>query len=571
MLRKIGFVLWASCVLAIGCDGDGTLGEPCTSAVDCNAGEVCDPTTMVCVEPSDAGDGTDGGTMDGGDTDAGDGDGGTGSCGDGVVTAPETCDDGNTVSGDGCDDMCQLVVSATCGDGTLDASEECDDGNTTAGDGCDDSCRVEVSAGCGDGMTDFSTGEQCDDGNNVSGDGCSATCQLEMVGASCGDGTMDPGEVCDDSNVVNGDGCNPTCNLTTTVSTFVGTAGMRGSMDGVGPAARIRGGVLAVDDDYVWFGENGNCRMGSVPANLRRIEIATATVTTITTMPSCEVAGIATNGSGMVWAAGTDQTSGESVIFEIDTTAMMPTATVIAGNNPCMAAGCYADDTGGGTATFGGIRGLTWWGGLLYIVDPAAGVVRSLDPSTGSVTNLAGDPFNNGIVDGTGAAAQFQSPRYIVSDGTANLYVSETNSGTIRRVNALTGAVTTFAGNGMSGYVDAAGAAARSHRPRGITADGTSVYWVEFNAHAVRQGVVATGEVSTLAGQVTLCSAGCMGGTTCNNDVCLPPGGGPPMGGGTTDGVGTMASLFAPFGIAFHYPSNSLFFTNGSNTIRRIQ
>ena len=37
-------------------------------------------------------------------------------CGDGIVTAPETCDDGNTVSGDGCSATCS-VEEAQCTDG----------------------------------------------------------------------------------------------------------------------------------------------------------------------------------------------------------------------------------------------------------------------------------------------------------------------------------------------------------------------------------------------------------------------------------------------------------------------
>lgn len=508
-------------------------------------------------------------------TDAPGPDAGPAVCGDRVITAPETCDDGNTTPGDGCDAMCMREPSTTCGDGTVDRPvEECDDGNTTTGDGCDDACLVEASATCGDGMLDLADGEQCDDGGTLPGDGCSPTCQLETVGAFCGDDMMDVGEACDDGNVVNGDACNPTCNLTNDVTTFVGD-GTRASTDGTGTAAQVHGGgALAVDDQYLWYGENGGCTPGSpVPGNLRRIEIATGVVTTITTFNACEAAGIATDGAGMIWVAGVDNGTTNAVIYAIDTTAGSPSATVVAGNAPCGGAGCYDDDAGSG-ATFGGIRGLTWWAGQLYIVDPAAGVIRRLDPSTNEVFNVAGDPFNNGIVDGTGAAARFQSPRYIVSDGSAMLYVSETNHGTIRAVNAVTGVVTTFAGNGTAGYVDAVGAAARSHRPRGITSDGTSLYWVEFNAHAIRQGILATREVSTLAGNVTTCSspAMCSGGDTCANGVCLPPGGGPPVGGGYVDGVGTAAELFAPFSIAFHFPSRSLFVTDTvNNRIRRIQ
>lgn len=61
-------------------------------------------------------------------------------CGDGVVEAPEVCDDGNAISGDGCDANC---TPTGCGNGVVTPGEECDDGNTTSGDCCSASCLVE--------------------------------------------------------------------------------------------------------------------------------------------------------------------------------------------------------------------------------------------------------------------------------------------------------------------------------------------------------------------------------------------------------------------------------------------
>jgi cysteine-rich repeat protein len=63
-----------------------------------------------------------------------------------------------------------------CGNGTIEPDEQCDDGNTISGDGCSAICITEF---CGDGILQAVLGEQCDEGNTVSGDGCSATCQLE--------------------------------------------------------------------------------------------------------------------------------------------------------------------------------------------------------------------------------------------------------------------------------------------------------------------------------------------------------------------------------------------------------
>jgi cysteine-rich repeat protein len=120
-------------------------------------------------------------------------------CGDGVVSGPEICDDGNTVSGDGCSSQC---IPEVCGDGIVEpGTEECDDGNTFSGDGCDGSCVCEPDI-CGDGA--LQCGESCDDGNTVECDGCGSDCQHVDC---CGNGSVEPPEECDDGNTASGDGC----------------------------------------------------------------------------------------------------------------------------------------------------------------------------------------------------------------------------------------------------------------------------------------------------------------------------------------------------------------------------
>jgi cysteine-rich repeat protein len=97
-------------------------------------------------------------------------------CGDSnLENPPETCDDGNTVSGDGCSSNCLIEL---CGDGVLTPdTEECDDGNTLDGDGCSATCTCEPEV-CGDGILGCT--EECDDSNTVDGDGCSALCTVEL-------------------------------------------------------------------------------------------------------------------------------------------------------------------------------------------------------------------------------------------------------------------------------------------------------------------------------------------------------------------------------------------------------
>lgn len=163
-------------------------------------------------------------------------------CGNERREGTETCDDGNTVAGDGCDAECHTETGwicaivgaacapAKCGDGLKIGDEECDDGNTVATDGCDATCKLQegfqcLTPGmpctptvCGNGLKEGT--EQCDDGNKRAYDGCDATCKKEptcVVGsgcaAVCGDGLKYPSEACDDGNTRDGDGCSATCTL----------------------------------------------------------------------------------------------------------------------------------------------------------------------------------------------------------------------------------------------------------------------------------------------------------------------------------------------------------------------
>lgn len=65
-------------------------------------------------------------------------------CGNNVLDKGETCDDGNTNSGDGCSNLCQIegLGKNTCGNSIKEGSEQCDDGNTKNDDDCSTSCKI---------------------------------------------------------------------------------------------------------------------------------------------------------------------------------------------------------------------------------------------------------------------------------------------------------------------------------------------------------------------------------------------------------------------------------------------
>ena len=139
-------------------------------------------------------------------------------CGNAHIDPGEVCDDGNTVSGDGCSADCKSIE--TCGNGILDTiSEVCDDGNTVSGDGCSADCKsIEI---CGNGIIDTYTGEVCDDDNTIDGDGCSHDCKSNET---CGNGIVDRvvGEVCDTGGA--SASCDPDCTLPLCGDGLVNTA-----------------------------------------------------------------------------------------------------------------------------------------------------------------------------------------------------------------------------------------------------------------------------------------------------------------------------------------------------------
>jgi len=104
------------------------------------------------------------------------------------------------------------------------------------------------------------------------------------------------------------------------------------------------------------------------------------------------------------------------------------------------------------------------------------------------VTTLAGT-VDNGSANGTGTSASFYYPRAITTDGT-NLYVADSSNHLIRQIVISTGAVTTVAGTGSSGSANGTGTSASFSSPRGITTDGTNLYVADTSNHLIRKIVL---------------------------------------------------------------------------------
>lgn len=208
-----------------------------------------------------------------------------------------------------------------------------------------------------------------------------------------------------------------------------------------------------------------------------------------------------------------------------------------------------------GTAGLNFPFGITTDGFYLYVADTGNNVIRRIDISSGTpvISTLAGG--SPGYNDGIGASAMFNSPFGIVSVGSypgTYLYVADTLNNTIRKIDSVTGAVTTIAGNAASGVgsTDNAydGKLARFNKPEGITTDGFSLYVTDTGNNTIRRIDISSSgvPVTTLAG--------------------APP----PSVAGSANGTGIDARFNSPVGIV-RDGANLYVADSGNNTIRKIE
>ena len=281
-------------------------------------------------------------------------------------------------------------------------------------------------------------------------------------------------------------------NLTATVTTFAG-GGTGGAANGTGTAAQFNypSGV-ATDGTNLYIADKFNHLV-------RKAVIATGVVTTLagSTQGVLDGAGAAAqfNNPGAITTDGTslyvlDELSCLVRRVDINTTAVTTLAGGVCG---------YGDGTGT-AARFNLPGAITTDGANLYVADTNSQTIRQIVIATGVVTTLAGTQYAIGSTDATGAAARFNSPVGITTDGTS-LYVADNGNHTIRKVLIATGAVSTIAGTaGSFGSIDGIGTAALFKNPYGITSDGTNLYVADSNNYTIRKLVIATGAVTTLAG-----------------------------------------------------------------------
>ncbi|WP_449436771.1 IPT/TIG domain-containing protein [Pedobacter steynii] len=134
--------------------------------------------------------------------------------------------------------------------------------------------------------------------------------------------------------------------------------------------------------------------------------------------------------------------------------------------------------------------------GNLFITVHGDQIIKKYLPSNWSGVTVAGSG-SVGYEDGAAASAKFAYPWGMTIDATNNLYIAGNGSGggstsnpdqSIRYIDGMNYAVSTFAGSGSAGNVNAVGKAASFSAPSGVAVDKNgTVYVLDKNNNSIRK------------------------------------------------------------------------------------
>lgn len=187
--------------------------------------------------------------------------------------------------------------------------------------------------------------------------------------------------------------------------------------------------------------------------------------------------------------------------------------------------------------------------GDLYFTDRSNHRIRKISMTTGMISTVAGTGTGSYNGDGIPAtAAQLNNPNDVAFDANGNMFIADWINNRVRKVDKITGIISTIAGTGTGSY-NGDGIPANTamvNGPCGIIFDiYGNIYFAEYGGHRVRKITISTGLISTIAGTGT--------------------------GGYNGDGIAaTTAQLYGPAYIRFDCTGN-LFIGDGINhRVRKV-
>jgi hypothetical protein len=273
------------------------------------------------------------------------------------------------------------------------------------------------------------------------------------------------------------------------VTTLAGSAGSPGSADGKGSTARFNSpsGVALDSAGNIYVADRNN-------ETIRKITPA-GIVTTLAGLAGVDGSADGTGAAARFsypYSVAVDSATniyvGDAANYTVRKVTPLGVVTTLAG----LAGSFGSADGTGSAARFSFTQGVAVDGaGNVYVGDSANSTIRRITPG-GVVTTLAGLAGNCGNVDGVGSAARFCEPFGVAVDSAGNVYVADADNGLIRKVTSA-GVVTTLAG-GWQGSVgsDGQGRAAQFNFPAGVAVDSArNLYVGDTENHTIRKGTPA--------------------------------------------------------------------------------
>ena len=155
--------------------------------------------------------------------------------------------------------------------------------------------------------------------------------------------------------------------------------------------------------------------------------------------------------------------------------------------------------------------------GNIYVADTENHRIRKIDAVSGVITTIAGNGTNGSSGDGGDALLAAMDPLDLKIDAAGNIYLVDHTFHRIRKIDAITNIITTVAGNGTDGFSGDGGQAtsAQLSLPSAIALDNANnLYIADLSNLRIRKVDATTGVITTIAGNGTIGSSGDGGDAT---------------------------------------------------------